>query len=304
MTLLAAVLLCILWWCFRKAFYMPDNKKAVDPRSFFGKEKDAFCKDGMHALVGELEALPFEPVTIRSHDGLKLYGRLYLSEESDVIDLIFHGWRGNALRDGCGGSRLARDAKHSILLVDQRAHGESDGNVITFGIQEKYDCMDWIDYTVSRFGKEIKILLVGVSMGAATVLMASSLPLPPQVKGIAADCPYSSPEAIIRKVCRDMGIPDRPAFPLVRLSARLLGGFSVKDGGAVEAVKHARVPILLVHGTEDDFVPIDMCREIAQSCASQTVVLEVPGAGHGLSYFYDTEAYRNAVARFHELTLQ
>ena len=287
-----------LRWSFRKAFYMPDAKKKTDPRHFFGEARDDFCKAPMLELVDELDARSYERVTVRSHDGLTLVGRLYEETESDVVHIIFHGWRGNALRDGCGGSRLARDAGHSILLVDQRAHGESDGNVITFGIKEKYDCLDWVNFARERFGSDIKILLVGVSMGAATVLMASDLDLPANVKGIAADCGYSSPEAIVRKVCCDMGIPDRVGYPFVRVSARLFGGFSMKDGGAVEAVKHARVPILLIHGEEDGFVPFSMCREIYDACASEKYLLAVPHAGHGLSFFYDRKAYEQAQGLF------
>ena len=293
-----------LYWSFRKAFYHPNAKKKTDPHRFLGREKDSFCKEPMLKLVDELENRTYESVRITSRDGLSLFGRLYLEPKSNVVEIIFHGWRGSALRDGCGGSHLARKAGHSILLVDQRAHGESDGNVITFGIKEKYDCLDWTNYITSRFGADVKILLVGLSMGAATVLMASSLDLPETVKGIAADCGYSSPEAIIRKVCRcDMGIPDRIGYPFVRLAARLFGGFSMNDGGAVEAVRRARVPILLIHGTEDDFVPVEMCREIYDACTSEKFLLEVPRAGHGLSLFYDWDAYVNAVRAYQEKVL-
>lgn len=296
-----------LRWGFCKAFYQRNEKKAIDPRKFFGSERDAFCHPKLVALVDELAARPFERVTIVSHDGLRLFGRYYAAEgESRVVDVIFHGWRGSALRDGCGGAHLSRMAGHHLLLVDQRAHGESDGNVITFGILEKHDCLSWANYVVERFGPDVKILLSGVSMGASTVLMASALPLPPQVKGIVADCGYTSPEAIIRKVCReDMGIPDRLAYPFVRVAARLFGRFSMKDGGAVEAVKQASVPVLIVHGTGDGFVPHAMCRELYGACASQDKeLLEVAEAGHGLAYFYDGEAYERAVRAFHRRTLE
>ena len=293
-------------WGFHAAFYQRDDKKAVDPRKFFGSERDAFCHPKLVELVDELEARRFERVTITSHDGLRLFGRYYAAEgESNVVDIIFHGWRGSALRDGCGGSHLSRIAGHHLLLVDQRAHGESEGNVITFGILEKQDCLAWTQYAVERFGSKVQILLSGVSMGASTVLMASALPLPSQVKGIVADCGYTSPEAIIRKVCReDMKIPDRLAYPFVRVAARLFGRFSMQDGGAVEAVKHTSIPILIVHGTRDGFVPHAMCREIYDACASQDKeLLEIADAGHGLAYFYDRDAYERAVEAFHKRTV-
>ncbi len=302
--LLLAGFFAALVWSFRQAFYWPSAKKTVDPRRFLGEEKDQFCKQPMLELVDELEARSFEQVFIRSHDGLRLAARLYVEPDSDTVEILFHGWRGSALRDGCGGSRMARDAGHSILLVDQRAHGLSDGNTLSFGILEKYDCLGWINYTVERFGGDVKILLKGVSMGASTVLMASGLELPPQVRGIVADCGYSSPEAIIRKVCReDVGISDRIGYPLVRLSARLFGGFSMQDGGAVEAVRRATVPILIAHGTEDHFVPFSMATEIFDACTCEKIFIEVPDAGHGLSFFYDRPRYEQVVIDFQNKVL-
>jgi fermentation-respiration switch protein FrsA (DUF1100 family) len=194
----------------------------------------------------------------------------------------------------------------SILFAEQRAQNNSEGKYMTFGYMERYDCLDWIHWVNERTDSQYPIYLAGVSMGASTVLMASALPLPPQVKGIVADCGYTSPEAIIRKVCReDMGIPDRLAYPFVRVAARLFGRFSMKDGGAVEAVKQASVPVLIVHGTGDGFVPHAMCRELYGACASQDKeLLEVAEAGHGLAYFYDGEAYERAVRAFHRRTLE
>ena len=252
--------------------------------------------------VGNLtsfEALPCEEITIRSHDGLTLFGRYYrFSDDESRMEILFHGWRSNTFRDACGGAKIARDAGYNFLVVDQRAHGKSDGNTITFGVKEKYDCLDWVNYAIKRFGPDVRILLGGISMGAATVLMASALPLPKNVCGITGDCGYSSPEAIIRKVCRDMKIPDRLGYPFVRMSARVFGHFSLDGESAVEAVRHAKVPIMLLHGEADDFVPFPMAGEIYDAIASKKQILTVPNAGHGLAYFYDTEYYVRELSAF------
>ncbi len=300
LAVVAVCFLAILRWCYGKAFYFSNKQKKTDARTLVAETKDGvFYKEHMVSLVEELENTPFEPVTIVSRDGLTLFGRFYRFTERSCVEILFHGWRSNAIRDASGGAKMARDNGYNLLLVDQRAHGNSDGNTITFGILEKYDCLDWVAYTVNRFGADVKILLGGVSMGAATVLMASALPLPENVKAITADCGYSSPEAIIRKVCRDMGIPDRLGYPFVRMGARLYGGFSLSDGGAVEAVRSARVPIMIMHGEEDDFVPFSMSGEIFEACASEgKELLTIPEAGHGTAYFYDTERYSQAVGAF------
>ena len=115
----------------------------------------------------------------------------------------------------------------------------------------------------------------------------------------------AKPEAIIRKVCReDMGIPDSLGFPFVRLGARLFGGFSIMDGGALEAVKHAKVPLMIMHGDEDDFVPFSMCHELYEAIPGQKTLLTVAGAGHGLSYFAETERYEQTLHAFESAALE
>ncbi len=297
--LLAVALLSACRWVYNKAFYVPEKKKWTDPRSFYSDGKDAIHKAALVALVDELEPCPYEAVSILSHDGLRLTGRYYHTRDGAPLKIIFHGWRSNALRDCGGGAKMAFAAGYNLLLINHRAHSDSDGNTITFGIKEKYDCLDWTLWAVDRFGKDVKIILGGISMGAATVLMASALDLPKNVKCISADCGYTSPEAIIRKVCRvDMGIPDSIGFPLIRMSARIFGRFSILDGGALEAVRHAKVPIMIMHGDEDDFVPFSMCGEIYDAVASEKTLLTVTGAGHGMSYFVETAGYEKALLKF------
>jgi len=297
--LLAIFVLAVARWCYGQAFYAPESKKKLDPHTFFGAPESEFCHAPMTALVDELLGTPCELVSITSRDGLKLTGRLYRFSDDARVEILFHGWRSSGIRDSSGGAKIARDLGYNLLIVDQRAHGDSDGNTITFGIKEKYDCVDWVRFVIGIFGEDVKILLGGVSMGAATVLMAAGLDeLPHQVKAITADCGYSSPEAIIRKVCRDRGIPDAVGYPFLRLGARLYGGFSLKDGGAVDAVKRAKVPIMIMHGDADDFVPYSMAEELFAACVGEKYLLTIPRAGHGLAYFYDTERYTNEVAAF------
>ena len=152
--ILVAVLLAGRW-VFEKAFYVPEHKKMADPRDFYSTGKDAIHKPALVALVDELEPRPFEAVSITSRDGLRLTGRYYHTADGAPLKFIFHGWRSNVRRDCGGGAKMAFDAGYNLLLVNQRAHGDSDGNVITFGIKEKYDCLDWINYAVDRFGKDV-----------------------------------------------------------------------------------------------------------------------------------------------------
>lgn len=135
--------------------------------------------------------------------------------------------------------------------------------------------------------------------------MASELEFPANLIGIIADCPYSSPEAIIRKVCReDMHLPPALVMPFIRLGARLFGHFDLKESSAVQAVANTNIPIMLLHGEDDRFVPCDMSRDIFDACTGDKTRITFPSAGHGLSYIVDTERYSEAVSRFVDQCLQ
>lgn len=300
--ILAVLLVAVIgvtYVTYRIAFYVPRGYKE-DIFDIPDEEQYRPGRDFMVSIIKEMEAIPCEWVTITADDGTKLWGRYYHVRDGAPLQLQFHGYRGSALRDFCGGNKLVRELGHNSLVVDQRAHGRSGGRTITFGVKERRDCLRWVEYACRRFGEETPVFLSGVSMGAATVLMAAELELPGNIRGIVADSPYSSPEAIIRKVCRDRGFPPRLVFPFLMLGAWMFGGFDLRSASAVEAVRHARVPILLIHGEDDRFVPCDMSREIYDACVSEKQRVTFPDAGHGISYIVDTARYNAAVTAFLE----
>lgn len=263
---------------------------------------DALHEDILY-LIDAANALPYEAVTITSHDGLVLSGRYYHQREGALLNICFHGYRGTPSRDFSGGLQVMLRQGHNVLMIEQRAHCSSQGHTISFGIKERLDCLDWVRYALQRFGEETQILLVGISMGAATVLMASELELPSQVVGIIADCPYSAPKAIIHKVCGDMRLPVQFSTWLACVSAKLFGHFDLTESTALEAVKHAAVPILLIHGEEDNFVPCQMSMEIQAADPARIKLQLFSGAGHGLSYLIDQERYEQVVRDFSDRVL-
>lgn len=215
-------------------------------------------REAMTQMVRTVLALPYEDVWIRSDDGLHLHGKYYAGRPGAPVQIMMHGYKSGAERDFCGGAQIAVQGGYHVLLVDQRAHGKSEGRCLTFGIQERYDCRAWVNYALGRFGADTKILLYGVSMGAATVLMAGGLNLPRNVVGIVADCGYSSPAAIIRKVIRDQHLPIFPVYQLIRLGGKLFGGFDLESATVTDALAHCDIPVLLIHGGDDRFVPCDI----------------------------------------------
>ena len=291
---LAACALTVVAYCV--PFYSPLGRKEniydIPPGAHYASRSGE-----MVALIREMAAIPCEEVTITSYDGTPLYARYYHVADGAPLQIQMHGWHGSAIRDFCGGNKLARESGFNTLVPDQRAHGRSGGRTITFGLRERFDCLAWIDYACRRF-PDTPIVLAGVSMGAATVLMAAGQPLPPAVKGVIADCPYSSPAGIIQKVCRDGHVPPALLFPFVRLGARLFGRFDITETDVVTEIKKATVPVLLIHGQADGFVPCDMSREIFDACPTPKMRVTFPDADHGISYIIDPEGYGEAVRRF------
>lgn len=252
--------------------------------------------------VKEVLEVPFEEVFVTSFDGLKLAGRYYHLNDQAPLIIFFHGYRCSGLRDGNGIFLYTRKLGFNVLLVDQRAHGKSEGNTITFGVKGRFDCKSWVDYAIERFGKEQKIYLSGLSMGGATVLMAADIGLPENVIGILADCPYSSPKAILCSVIKQMGFPVKLTYQMAKISAKWIGKFDIEEASAVEAIKNSQIPILILHGDADDFVPCYMSID-CQAAGKDNVRLKlIKGAAHGMSHCVDTQSYEEAVYAFFQET--
>lgn len=295
---LIALILIISYICYRMAFYAPPRKPMGDAIEIPEGEIYEVFREPMERWAREVRAMERQSFSIRSFDGLTLWGNFYEYAPGAPIELMFHGYRGSAERDLPGGVQRCFRVGRSALIVDQRCSGKSDGHTITFGIKEHKDCLAWVDFMVEHFGKDVKIILTGISMGASTVLMAGGCELPSNVIGILADCGYSSAKDIIKVVIKSMGLPVALAYPFVKLGARLFGGFDLEETSPEEAVKRCKVPVIFYHGESDDFVPCHMSRVNFEACASRKRLVTIPGAGHGLSYPVDQERYLRELRDF------
>lgn len=284
------------YYAYRIAFFSPAEDREKIPE-ITGKLYEPY-KELLTEMFRTTIARPYEPVTITSHDGLTLFGRYYHTADGAPLDIGFHGYRSCYVADFCGGSTMSLSQGHNLLLVDQRSHGKSQGKTISFGINERKDALSWVNYAIARFGADTKICLYGVSMGAATVLMASGLDLPGNVKGIIADCPYVKASDIIVHVGKKMKFPEWFTVPCAWLGAYVFGGFNLHETDAVKSVSKTKVPILIIHGEDDTFVPAAMSA-LAQEANPQMVRRETfPGAGHAMSYMVDTQRYWKVATEF------
>ena len=274
--------------------------KALDPLVETTFQRGMYAKNGklLYESSLALSKLPYEDVEIKSFDGLRLHGRLLPLEHAKGTILQFHGYRSCPDGDfGCAVPYM-RSLGYQVLLVDQRAHQQSEGRYITFGILERQDALFWARAMEQRFGPEHPLYFDGISMGAATVLMAASLPLPKSVRGIIADSGFSTPKAIIGCVIRMLHLPEKPVFWLINLWCRLLVGTSLTAYSAPEAMAHCEIPVLFVHGKKDSLVPWEMTQENYDACRSKKKLVLVDEADHGESFLVDQAACEQAIADF------
>lgn len=295
------LLICIVisFICFRMAFYVSEKQRQESMRILTprGAIYDPY-RARMEEWALEARKMPHRIVRIKSFDGLTLSGRFYEYAPGAPIEIMFHGYRGTAERDMSGGVQRCYSLKRSALIVDQRGASLSGGRVITFGIKESRDARSWVDFVIKDQGEEAKIILTGISMGATTVMIAAGRPLPKQVVCVIADCGFNSAKDIITKVINDMHLPGKALYPFVKLGARLFGGFNPDETSAEEALKNCSVPVFLIHGEADDFVPCEMSRKLLKVCSSPAFLFTVPGAGHGMGYLTDTPGYVEKLKAF------
>lgn len=285
------------FFVFRFAFLRDkvSKRERFDPDRPTGEPWFAVVAEG----VRYVKPLPREEVSIRSRDGLSLYGMIFEPKQPPRATIIlFHGYRSFPEHD-FGGilQHYLEDCHFRLLLVDHRAHGKSEGKYITFGVREKDDCVDWARYVADRFGTDHPILLDGMSMGSTTVMLAAGERLPENIVGIIADCGYTTPEAILKKVGRDLRMPVSLLLPGVYLLC-YLHGFDPRSASAPRALANKTVPILIIHGEADGFVPHEMSVENFAAARGDKRFLSVPGADHGMSYFVNKPAVSAAL---HEL---
>ena len=289
--------------CYRMVFRAP-KKKVLGPDEYEIPEGEIYevFRDEMVQWIKDVRSMPHEDVSITSYDGLTLRGKYYECKKGATTEIMFHGYKGNAERDLCGAVERAFAIGRNALIVDHRASGTSDGNVITFGIKERRDCRAWIDFATEKFGKDVNLMITGISMGAATVMMTAGQELPENVVCVLADCGYTSPKEIIQKVVTDMKLPKAVFYPFIKLGARLYADFDLEEYSPIEAMKNCKIPVIFVHGDNDEFVPHDMSKRLYEACAAQKkVFITIKGAGHGLAYPVNKEEY---IAKLKEIDLE
>ena len=256
----------------------------------------------MNEAEKKLRKYNFEQISIRSHDGLALRGYLKHAENPKRIIIAFHGYKSSCFRDFALVAEHLSETDCTVLFVDQRAHGRSEGEFTSLGIHERLDCRAWLDYVIKNTDSHLPVYLYGASMGAASVLMAGEKSLSARVKGIIADSPFTSPADVVlntlRRKIKENISKERLLHNLDRMVMERFG-FSLFDFSVSEALKTLSRPVLIFHGTNDKLTPFSMAEEIFNNCHSEKnlVIFENSGHLHG-SFDYRNKYFESLTSFF------
>lgn len=243
--------------------------------------------------------MPYINIYIKSFDGLRLYGALLENQgfENRIV-ICVHGFTGSGKKDFACLARTYYENGYNVLLIDNRAHGNSEGKYVGFGVLDRIDVRNWVKYVINRFGSDVQIFLHGISMGGAAVLMSSSI-MPKNVRGIIADCGFTSVYEIFEYVLkRDYHLPEFPIIYLTNIMSRLRAGYGYKDIDTSAEIARSNIPILFIHGENDEFVPLWMTMKNYSYCRADKELFIVKDSEHAESHYIDKKGYEKRVLAF------
>lgn len=274
------------------------NAKRENTEEMAGTEWEIYIPK-IRECKEKLAKLPQEKMFIQSEDGLKLHATFFPCQGSKKIVICVHGYTSEGLNDYSTLAVFYLNSGYNLLIVDNRAHGQSEGKYIGFGCLDRHDVKLWIQTMIDKIGEDCKILLHGDSMGGATVLMTTGLELPPQVKAAVSDCAFTSAKEVFSHVLKKQyHLPPVPIINVANEMVKKKAGYGLDECNARREVAKATIPILFFHGAADDFVPCHMVYELYNACRTKKKLVVIEGAGHVESCYKDTDLYEGAIKEF------
>ena len=270
----------------------PKSSKAIIFQNGFDEEKEERRIENEKWLKENAKEVEIQNKKINLH-GYEVKNE----KESKIWVIAVHGYTDSA-------SFMASSAKqflkygYNVLMPDLRAHGKSGGKYIGMGWLDKDDIILWIDYLIATYGN-IKIILYGISMGAATVMMTSGERLPSNVRMVIEDCGYTSAwDEMAHELKYLFKMPAFPALYNANIITKIRAGYSLKKASCIKQLQKSKIPILFIHGDKDNFVPFYMLDKLYEAGNNKKEKLVIKGAGHAEAQWINPEKYWHTVRKF------
>ena len=298
---LIAVIFGAGYYMFVSVFDNQFKEKENNDPNFFDSDADLMRPTSRKLIAyqqqchEEFSHLPFKELEVTSFDGLKLKGYLLEGNSKEIV-ICVHGYKSNMENDYCDKLKIYRDRGTTVLLLNDRAHGNSEGRYIGMSENDRKDVAKWVDKLNEMYDNP-RIYLHGVSMGGATVIHCANMKLK-NVCGIIDDCGFNSILGITQALISDMyHIPYFPIGYAAWFWSKVLTGVSFNTSIGEECVRHSDVPILFFHGKEDKFVPLRMSESMYEACTAPKELHLIENCGHAAAYICAPEEYTDAVCR-------
>lgn len=270
------------------SIYEYEKKDRIDLNRKIQKEKTSSW----------LNSISKKEINIQSNDKLQLFASEFkLSNESNKWIILVHGYTSeqSSIYDI---ARHYSDKGYNVLTPDLRAHGLSEGKYVGMGWLDRNDLLLWIDYLLKNY-RNSEIILHGVSMGAATVMMASGENLPTNVKLIVEDCGYTSVWDIFSfELKLRFNLSTFPVLNAASFITNVRTGYNYNEASSIDQIKKSVTPILFIHGNADEFVPVNMAYKLYDNANINKELIIVDGAGHAESRLADEELYYGSIFSF------
>lgn len=291
---------------FNLAIVRPDKRKqGRNPHNIVASQaesKDQYGEYTETVAAGKewLKSQKLETIYTKSFDNLTLAAEILDVENAKGTIISVHSFASSPLKDFGDVARFYHEKGYRVVMPYQRANGKSEGQYMTYGINECRDVVEWAGVIQRRFGKDDNVFLHGLSMGATSVLMAAGFSeLPENVRGIIADSAFISPYRLFRHIVKkDLHLPAFPFLYAMEAICNEKAGFGFSDYSTTEALDDCTRPVLFIHGEKDGLVPLSMARENYEICHTEKELVIIPEAQHALGYLVDKETCVKAVSDF------
>lgn len=305
--IIAAIILILLFLlcgyiynqiAWRNTFKLPKFIEKIIAGNTPEGEYEKFCAKAEKNLY---DNYPLELIEITTSDGATLRAKLLKPKKPNgKIILACHGARSDGVGEFCKIAPYLYEHGYTIFLPDHRGCGSSTGKFMGYGTHESKDTFLWLESIEKRF-PSYSIFLYGISMGAATVLMMSDKADRESIKGIIADCSYTSAwDEFSYQIKESFHLPNFPILNICDLYSKIFAGYSFKTASPLECVKNAKKPVLFIHGKADDYVPYYMMDILYNACPTEKYKVTVEGAFHARSYYQNHIQYETEMEKFIE----
>lgn len=289
------VLAVISWYFINYALYNGDRK--FDEAAKWEYMYDLYPQMKEWGDSVRSGAMMREWMVNENGDSIRMY-IIPAQRQTQRTVVLAHGYKDNAISMMHLGYMYHRQLGYNVVAYDQYAHGASQGDMIQMGWKDRKNLIMCAGKAQEMYGDTI--ILHGISMGGATVMMASGdEALPQSVRVIVDDCGYTSVwDEYQGEIKNQFGLPAFPILHVTNIVSKLVLGWSFTEASSVDAVSRTQVPMLFIHGDNDTFVPTEMVNTVFQTHHGKKAKWLAPGSVHARSYHDYPDEYTQRVQDF------